>query len=94
MKYAVISKLAPGIDNARKALEVFGKVGLSPETESAWAALDGKTFVIFVDQQQDVPDMMASLSFAPFFEESTVIPVVPLDDTWLKTIQAAQANWG
>jgi len=38
--------------------------------------------------------MTASSTYAPFFEETTTIPVVPLDDAWMKAIQAAQANWG
>jgi hypothetical protein len=92
MKYVLISRLAPGIDNARKALEVYGKAGMPSGTESSWAGTDGKTFVSIIEQ--DVPDTMLSATYAPFFEEATVIPVVPLDDAWLKAIQAAQANWG
>jgi Domain of unknown function (DUF3303) len=92
MKYIVISKLAPGTENARKALEVYGKAGLPPGTEATWAGTDGKTFVNIVET--DVPDIQAASTFAPFFEETTVIPVVPLDDAWMKAIQAAQSNWG
>ena len=36
MKYIVINRLAPGIDNARKALEVFTKVGLPEGSEAVW----------------------------------------------------------
>ena len=92
VKYVLISRLAPGIDNARKALEVYGKAGMPSGTESPWAGTDGKTFVSIIEQ--DVPDTVLSATYAPFFEEATVIPVVPLDDAWLKAIQAAQANWG
>ena len=92
MKYVVISRLAPGVENARKALEVFQKAGLPPGTEETWAAVDGKTFINIVDT--DVPDIAASATYAPFFEETTTIPVVMLDDAWMKAIQAAQANWG
>ncbi len=91
MKYMVISRLAPGIENARKALAVFTKAGLPPGTEVAWAGADGKTFINLVET--DDPDMMAASTFAPFFEKSTVLPVVPLDDKWMEAIQAAQANW-
>jgi hypothetical protein len=91
MKYVVISRLAPGVDNARKALEVFSKAGLPPGTESVFAGTDGKTFVNLVDT--DIPDMTAAATYAPFFEDSTVIPVAPLDDAWLESIRAAQANW-
>ena len=56
MKYVVITRLAPGIDTARKALEVYGKAALPAGTESSWAGTDGKTFVSIVEQ--DVPDMM------------------------------------
>jgi hypothetical protein len=92
MKYVVISRLAPGIDNARKALEVFQKAGLPAGTESTWAAVDGKTFISIVET--DEPDLATSATYAPFFEETTTIPVAPLDDAWMKSILAAQENWG
>jgi hypothetical protein len=76
----------------RKALEVFTKAGLPPGTEATWAATDGKTFINIVET--DAPDMTASATYVSFFEESTVIPVVALDDAWINAIQAAQANWG
>jgi hypothetical protein len=91
MKHMVISRLAPGVDNARQALAVFMKAGLPPGTEATWAGADGKTFINIVET--DDPDMAAASTFAPFFEKSTVIPVVPLDDKWMEAIQAAQANW-
>jgi len=92
MKYVTIFRLAPGTDNARKALELYGKVGVPAGTEATWAGVDGKTFITVIET--DNPDMMISATYAPFFEEQTVIPVVPLDDRWLEAIQAAQANWG
>jgi len=82
MKYIVISRLAPGVENARQALEVYGKAGLPPGTEGSWAGMDGKTFISVVEQ--DVPDMVTSATYAPFFEETTTIPVVSLDDKWIK----------
>ena len=92
MKYVVISRLAPGVENARKALEVFAKAGLAPGTEATWAGSDGKTFINIVET--DAPDMTTSATYAPFFEKTTVIPVVALDDSWMESIQAAQSNWG
>jgi hypothetical protein len=91
VKYIVISRRAPGIENARKALEVFEKAGLPPGTEVTWAGTDGKTLINVVDR--DVPDMATAATYAPFFEETTVIPVVGLDDAWMQAIQAAEANW-
>jgi hypothetical protein len=92
VKYMTISKLVPGIDNARKALEVYGNVGGMPGTESMWAATDGKTFISLVET--DTPDMTTAATYAPFFEEQTVLPVVPLDETWMKAAQTALSNWG
>lgn len=92
MKYVVISRLAPGVDNARKALEVFVKAGLPPGTEATWAGTDGKTFISIVET--DAPDMTAAATYAPFFEETNIIPVVAVDDAWMGAIQAAQSNWG
>ena len=91
MKHLIISRLAPGVDNARKALEVFMKAGLPPGTEATWAGADGKTFINIVET--DDPNMTAASTFAPFFEKTTVIPVVPIDDAWIEAIQAAQSNW-
>jgi len=71
---------------------VFTKSGLPPGTETTWAAVDGKTFINIVDT--DLPDIQAASTYAPFFEETTVIPVVALDDAWMQAIQAAQSNWG
>lgn len=92
MKYVVISKLAPGVENARKALEVFKKAGLPQETEASWAAADGKTFINIIES--DTPDMKVANTYAPFFSETYVIPVVALDESWLQAIEGAQANWG
>jgi hypothetical protein len=91
VKYIVISRLAPGTDNASKALQVFAKAGLEPGTEATWAGIDGKTFVNVVEA--DVPDMTTSATYAPFFEEVTVIPVVPVDDAWMRAAQTAESNW-
>ena len=91
MKYVVISRLAPGVDSARKAFEVFQKAGLPPGTESVWAGVNGESFVNIVESE--APDMVAASTYAPFFEESTVIPVVALDDAWIEAIRTAQANW-
>ena len=92
MKYVVVSKLAPGVDNARKAFEVFMKAGLGPGTEATLAGTDGKTFINIVDTDDN--DITISATYAPFFESTTVIPVVAIDDAWIAAIQAAQANWG
>jgi len=91
MKFVVISRLAPGVENSRKALEVFLKAGLPPETEATYAASDGKTFINIIET--DTPDMVISATYAPFFEKSEVFSVVAADETWLQAIQAAQANW-
>ena len=91
MKFVVISRLAPGGWRLRKALEVFLKAGLPQGTEATYAASDGKTFINIVES--DTPDMVASSTYAPFWDKSEVFPVVAVDETWLQAIQAAQANW-
>jgi hypothetical protein len=90
MKYVVISKLAPGTDNAKKAFAVFGKVGTG-EASSVMAATDAKTFINIVES--DSPDMTVSVTYAPFFESTTVIPVVDIDADWIKAVQTAMGNW-
>jgi hypothetical protein len=92
MKYLVIAKLAPGVDNARSSFAAFQKVGLPPGTESSWAAADGKTFIT-ITESDGPPDMANTMTFAPYLEDSQVIPLVPLDDAWIKAVEAAQANW-
>ena len=91
MKYVVISRLAPGVDNAQAALATFMKVGVGPGTEATYAATDGKTFINIIDQE--TADMTLSSSYAPFFESTVVYPVVAVDAAWLDAIQAARANW-
>ncbi|HLN07142.1 MAG TPA: hypothetical protein VK217_12740 [Acidimicrobiales bacterium] len=91
MKYVVISKLSPGVDNARKALEVFLKAGMPEGTETLLAGTDGKTFITIVDE--DTPDMKTSAAYGPFFESVEVMPVVPADATWLEAVHAAQSLW-
>ena len=92
MKHLIISRLAAGVDNARKALEVFMKAGLPPGTEArpgrARMARPSST-----SSRPTTPNMTAASTFAPFFEKTTVIPLVPLDDAWMAAIQAAQSNW-
>ena len=90
MKFVVISKLAPGVDNTRQALEVFKKVGLPNGTEAIWAAADGKTFINIVET--DSPDMTSAATYAPFFSENTAIPVVAVDASWMEAMEAAVAN--
>jgi hypothetical protein len=92
MKYVVISRLAPGMENSRKALEVYLSAGLPEGTQAIYAASDGKTFINIVES--DVPDYVAAATYAPFFEKTTVIPVIAVDEGWLQSIRTAQANWG
>jgi hypothetical protein len=91
MKYVVISKLLPGVDTAKHAFAVFGKVGLEEGTIGSYAASDGKTFINIVDS--DSEDMTIAATYAPFFESSTVIPVVAMDEAWIKSMQTAIGNW-
>jgi hypothetical protein len=92
MKFVVISTLSPGVENAKKALEVFVKTGTAPGTEALLAGSDGKTFINIIEA--DSPDIAISSTYAPFFESTTVIPVVPVDDAWMAAIQSAVAAWG
>jgi hypothetical protein len=91
MQYVLIARAAPGIENQRKALQVFTKVGPAQGTTSLHAGADGKTYVLMIET--DEPDMSSSLTYAPFFEKFEVIPVVPIDEKWLQAAQAAEANW-
>jgi hypothetical protein len=91
MKYVAIFRLAPGVENARKSLEVFMKAGSAQGTQALYASGDGKTFVVIIES--DTIDMVSSYTYAPFWESSTVIPVVDVDDAWLQAIHAAMANW-
>jgi hypothetical protein len=92
MKYVVTSVLKPGVENAKKALEVFQKTGSAPGTEALFAGYDGKTFIAIVDT--DTPDMAVTSTYAPFFESTSVLPVAPMDDAWMEAIQKAVAAWG
>jgi hypothetical protein len=91
MKYVVIARAAPGVENQRKALEVFLKAGPAPGSQGLLAGADGKTYIDFIES--DEPDMVTALTYAPFFDKFEVVPVVSVDQTWLQAVQAAQANW-
>jgi hypothetical protein len=90
MKYVSIVRLAPGVDNVKRAFEVFGKHGATEGTEVLYAGIDGKTFVTISDG--DDPDMAGTSTYAPFFESSTVIPVVDVDEAWTTAIMTAITN--
>jgi len=91
MKYVVIARAAPGVENQRKALEVFLKAGPAPGSQGLLAAADGKTYIDIVEI--DELDLTTALTYAPFFETFEVLPVVSVDEAWLQAVQAAQAKW-
>jgi len=88
-KYVTIARLAPGVDNVKKSFEVFGRIGATANSQN-YAAADGKTFVSIVETDQ--PDMVTQMTFAPFLEEVTIIPVVDMDDAWVAAVTAAFGN--
>ena len=90
MKYVSIVRLAPGVDNVKKAFEVFGKHGTTEGTEVLYAGTDGKTFVSIADSES--PDMAGVSTYAPFFESTTIIPVVDVDEAWVTAMTQAIAN--
>ena len=90
MKYVSIVRLAPGVDNVKRAFEVFSKHGTTEGTEVRYAGGDGKTFVTITDS--DEPDLAGTSTYAPFFESSMVIPVVDVDDAWTTAMMTAIAN--
>ncbi|MDH3679622.1 MAG: hypothetical protein OEV40_06675 [Acidimicrobiia bacterium] len=42
--------------------------------------------------ETDQPDMAGAATYGPFFEESTVIPVVDVDDAWMSAMTTAMEN--
>ena len=90
MKYVSIVRLAPGVENVTKAFEVFGNVGTTEGTQALYAAADGKTFITVVES--DEPDMAVQATYAPFFEEVTIMPVVDVDDAWTASMITAIEN--
>lgn len=92
VKYISISHLAPGVENVKRAFEVFGQVGTPDATQALYASPDGKTFVLIVEA--DDYDLVRSATYAPFFDEVTVIPVVDVDETWTNSILQAIENMG
>jgi len=90
MKYVTTVRLAPGVENVKKAFEVFGKVGNAEGTQALYAGTDGKTFITVVES--DDPDMVTAATYAPFFESTTIMPVVDVDDAWINAMVTAIAN--
>ncbi len=90
MKYVVISHLVPGIDNQLQGFKIFSEVGPPPGAEAVWAGVDGKTIIVVIDE----PNLEQTLTYGPFFQDVTVIPVVDLDDAYVQTLQTAHEHWG
>ena len=90
MKYVTVVRLAPGVENVKQAFEVFGRVGVTEGVEALYAGTDGKTFVQITET--DDPDLVNAMTYAPFFESTTIMPVVDLDETWVSSMTAALAN--
>jgi hypothetical protein len=90
VKYIIISHLVPGTEAGLEGFKVFSKVGNPPGADATWAGVDGKTFVVVTDE----PDLERALAYSPFFQDVTVIPVVPLDDAYVQALQTAHGHWG
>lgn len=89
-KYVAISILAPGVENFRQAKEMFGRQGASPGTGAIYAGFDGKTFITVIER--DGTDLASTATYAPFFESTTVIPVVDVDSAWVSAMETALTN--
>jgi hypothetical protein len=92
MKYVTVARLAPGVESVRQAFEVFGKIGQAEGTQQLFACADGKTFIVI--SESDELDMVNAASLAPFFETTTIMPVVDVDDAWVEAMTKAIANQG
>ncbi len=90
MKYVTTVRLAPGVKNVKKAFKVFSQIGNAEGTQALYAGTDGKTFITIVES--DDPDMVTAATYAPFFESSTIMPVVDVDDAWINAMVTAIAN--
>jgi len=88
MKYVGITRLAGGVDNVKASFEAFGRIGL-PENTQTFAGVDGKTFISIIDGD---PDLVNSMTFGPFCDDVTIIPVVDIDDAWIAAATAAFGN--
>ena len=92
MKYVTVARLAPGVESVRQAFEIFGKIGQAEGTQNLYACADGKTFIVI--SESDELDMVNAASLAPFFETTTIMPVVDVDDAWVEAMTKALANQG
>jgi hypothetical protein len=94
MKYMVVATLAPGVDNARQAFEVFLKTGPWEGTEKLWADSAGRTF-FNLTETDGPPPLVGGLTYSPFFADWNVYPVVEVDEDWLTNVYGpARSNWG
>ena len=92
MKYIVTARLAPGVDNVKRAFETFGRVGTDEGLVALYAGTDGKTFITITES--DDPDIVNAATYAPFFESTTIMPVVDVDDKWMNAMATAIGNMG
>ncbi len=91
MRYLTSFRLAPGTENSLAGWDMFQKLGMPPNALAAYAGIDGKTFVAINDGEIDTTFLM---SFTPFYDQVTVLPVVEVDETWVAAAGAAVANLG
>ena len=92
MKYVVVMRLAPGVDNVKRAFETFGRMGSGEGTQALYAGTDAKTFISIIES--DEPDMVNAATYAPFWESTTIMPVVDMDEKWMTAIAEAISNIG
>ena len=92
MKYVAVMRLAPGVANVKRAFEVFGRVGSGEGTQALYAGTDAKTFITIIES--DEPDMVNAATYAPFWESTTIMPVVDVDEKWMTAMAEALSNTG
>lgn len=87
MKLIITQHLAPGVDAATNCWELFQKFGGTPGITALYFGVDGKTGVAIVET--DELDMVTAMTYGPFWDQVTVLPVVDVDESFATACNTA-----
>ena len=91
MKLIITQHVATGTDSATTCWDLFQKYGGTPDITSLYFGVDGKTAVAIVET--DELDMVTAMTYGPFFDHVTVLPVVDVDEAYAAATNAAVERW-
>lgn len=91
MKLIITQHLVADPESATTCWQLFEKFGGTPDITELYFGVDGKTCVAIVDT--DELDMVTALTYGPFLDQVTVLPVVDVDEAYAAACNTAVERW-